>query len=121
MSLREQTIPDEASYQFTGPGQVYLELIDPSRNSRRAYWLELRQDNVGYIIRRSWGRIGRDPKDLEHRHTCLAAALKEANSKCREKLRKGYKQKERPWSQGCLYFQEGVNNRGLTEQTAAKG
>lgn len=102
--MLEQSIPEEAGYQFTGQGQVYLELIDPSRNSRKLYSIEVLQNDVGYMIRRSWGRIGNKPQDLEHCHSCLDAALKEANSKFREKLRKGYKQKERPWSQGYLDF-----------------
>lgn len=60
--------------------------------------------DVGYIIHRSWGRIGRTPQDLEHNYVSLTAALKKANSKYREKLRKGYIQKARPWSQGYLDF-----------------
>jgi predicted DNA-binding WGR domain protein len=104
VSTIERTITEEGRYPFIEPGNVYLEFVDPTRNSRKSYSIELRQDGDKYIIFRSWGRIGKQSQGLEHNHALLATALKEANSKYREKLRKGYIQRERPWSHGYLDF-----------------
>ncbi|WP_054698345.1 WGR domain-containing protein [Geotalea toluenoxydans] len=62
--MLERTIPEEKQYQFTGPGHVYLELIDLTRNSKKWYSIELLQDQDGFAIRRSWGRIGKHHQTL---------------------------------------------------------
>jgi predicted DNA-binding WGR domain protein len=95
--MQEQAISWGERYLFTSPGKVYLRIVRiPVRNCLKSYSLELTQDDIGYVIRRSWGRIGKKLQSLQHNHALLLNALREANSKYREKLRKGYMQKDHP-------------------------
>lgn len=86
---RNRRIPEER-YQFTGPGRVYLEQIDPSRNRRRFYVIEVIQGLFDVSVRRTWGRIGNRGREMEHSYTDFDEALKEARTIHRSKIVKGY-------------------------------
>lgn len=78
--------------RFTGYARCQLVLINPAKNRRRIYFLEICQGLFHVVLSRAWGRIGYRVRCKEEWYTEIEDAVREANRLYRQKTRKGYQE-----------------------------
>ena len=73
------------------PTRVEMRRIDPSRNMRRFYLMQVQPDLFGGVsLIREWGRIGRRGRVLVEHHADEGEAVTALNGMARVKARRGY-------------------------------
>lgn len=79
---------------FNGYGQRDFTQVIPEQNRWRFYRIEVGQGLFSPYLVRAWGRIGSRVRVIEEFYPSVEAAVKEANSLYRKRIRKGYKEVE---------------------------
>jgi predicted DNA-binding WGR domain protein len=70
---------------------IMLHRIEPARNMRQYYTVEVEQDLFGaFGVVRTWGRIGRRGQQLRQWFRSREEALRARKALLRSKLRRGY-------------------------------
>ncbi len=71
--------------------RVELRRLDPTRNMRRFYWLDVQPDLFGgFLLLKQWGRIGAGGRIKAERYDAEAHALDALQRQAERKRRKGY-------------------------------
>lgn len=79
-----------ATKRFVEYGFCELRQIDPEKNRRRYYCIEVQPGLFDVSVQRCWGRLGTKPRTLWHYFDDIKDALKAANMLYSQKLTKGY-------------------------------
>jgi predicted DNA-binding WGR domain protein len=70
---------------------VHLARVDPARNMRRFYRLDVQPDLFGdFAVVKEWGRIGARGRMVGEWHTTEAAAIAALQCQAARKRRRGY-------------------------------
>jgi predicted DNA-binding WGR domain protein len=70
---------------------VHLQRIDPARNMRRFYRLDVQPDLLdGFAVAKEWGRIGARGRVVGEWHITEAQAVAAAQHQAERKRRRGY-------------------------------
>jgi predicted DNA-binding WGR domain protein len=74
---------------------IDLRRLDPSRNMRRLYRLDIEADLFGgVLLLKAWGRIGTRGRVTAERHDSEAPALAALQKQAERKRRRGYTPRE---------------------------
>ena len=84
--------PKTASERFSDFGFCELRQVDPDKNRRRYYCLEVQPGLFDISVQRYWGRIGSRPRMISQYFEDPAEAMLCANRIYQQKLRRGYKE-----------------------------
>ncbi len=70
---------------------VHLRRVDPSRNMRRFYRLDIEPDLFGgVLLMKAWGRIGTEGRSVAEFHDNEAIAADAMQRQAKRKRRRGY-------------------------------
>ena len=114
--MEELQLEPNRSDKFNGWGICEMLCIQPDKNRRRFYRIEVLQGLFSPVVIRSWGRIGCRIRVKVYFHEDMPSALANANMLYRRKVKRGYQ--ESPINTGVAVHPTQIQNFTISRKRA---